>query len=45
LPEGHEEIKIKALALAHKLLEAYNQYRVSVVFPDETETILLDREG
>ena len=44
-PASQEEIKIKALALAHKLLEACNQYRVSVVFPDETETILLDREG
>jgi len=45
-PASQEEIKIKALALAHKALGGLQPVpSITVVFPDETETILFDREG
>ena len=35
-PSTPDEIREKALALAGRLRAAFNQYKVSVVFPDET---------
>jgi len=35
-PDTNENIQIKAISLAKRLMIAFSQYRVSIVFPDET---------
>jgi hypothetical protein len=42
-PAKAEDIRSRALVLAERLREALKQYRVSVVFPDETVTIRADK--
>jgi hypothetical protein len=41
-PADFESIKEKALSLARLLMKAANQYKVTIVFPNET--IMLERE-
>jgi hypothetical protein len=42
-PASEKEIIRKAISLAERLMESAKQYKVSVVFPDET--VMLSKEG